>query len=236
MMSRGQVWAGLVLLTGLAFAVSPWLVPGFNGFEPDQFPVPQDNPPVQPAGYAFAIWGVIYVWLLVSAVFGLVSRADAPDWQDMRPALTVSLAVGATWLAVATQNPLGATVLIWVMLISALVALARAPRLDRWYARGPIALYAGWLTAASSVAVGFVLGGYDILPPQVAALVSLNLAIVIGFVTLFLIPNIAEYGVSLAWALVGVIVNNGADAPIVTAFAAGGALFALALGLRSALR
>ena len=53
----------LVLLAALAFALSPLLSSGFNGFAPDQFPIPQDNPPVQPAGYAFAIWGLIYLWL-----------------------------------------------------------------------------------------------------------------------------------------------------------------------------
>ena len=42
----------------LLFAVSPLFTQGFNGFEPDQFPVPQDDPPVQPAGYAFSIWGL----------------------------------------------------------------------------------------------------------------------------------------------------------------------------------
>ena len=34
------------------------LVPGFGGFDANQFPVPQVNPSVQPAGYAFSIWGL----------------------------------------------------------------------------------------------------------------------------------------------------------------------------------
>ena len=54
----------------LFFAASPFLSEGFNGFAPDQFPVPQDDPPVQPAGYAFSIWGVIYLWLIVGTGFG----------------------------------------------------------------------------------------------------------------------------------------------------------------------
>ena len=42
----------LTLLAALAFALSPLLSSGFNGFAPDQFPVPQDNPPVQHAWHS----------------------------------------------------------------------------------------------------------------------------------------------------------------------------------------
>ena len=64
--------AYLTLALSVLFALSPLLAPDFGGFDPDQFPVPQDDPPVQPAGYGFAIWGVIYVWLILSAGFGVL--------------------------------------------------------------------------------------------------------------------------------------------------------------------
>ena len=221
----------VLLLAALAFVASPFLVPGFNGFVPTQFPVPQYDPPVQPAGYAFMIWGVIYVWLLISVVFGLVRRASAPDWAAYRPALSVSLAIGATWLAVAEQSPVIATVLIWAMLGAALVALAKAPQWDRWYARAPVALYAGWLTAASAVALGLVLGGYDIAGEEVAAWAMLGLALVIGIVVLLAIPDCAEYGASLAWASVGIAVAN--EGPLMVGALAAAVLVA-ALAVRSA--
>ena len=50
--------AALCFILSIVFAASPFLVQDFAGFDPNQFPVPQDNPPVQPAGYAFAIWGI----------------------------------------------------------------------------------------------------------------------------------------------------------------------------------
>jgi len=49
----------LLFTAAIAFAISPFLVDGFNGFAPDQFPIPQIDPPAQPAGYAFSIWGLI---------------------------------------------------------------------------------------------------------------------------------------------------------------------------------
>ena len=70
MPSARLIIAILCLLLSIAFAASPLLTPGFGGFDADQFPIPQDNPPVQPAGYAFAIWGLIYAWLILGLGWG----------------------------------------------------------------------------------------------------------------------------------------------------------------------
>lgn len=197
-----------VLATALAFVSSPLLVPGFDGFEPDQFPIPQHDPPVQPAGYAFAIWGVIYAWLVASAAFGLAARANAPDWGEMRPYLALSLGVGAAWLPVAQVSPVLATVLIGLMLGLALAALRRAPRLDRWWARAPVGLYAGWLTAASAVALGLMLAGYGLLGGPAAAVICLLLAFGLAWWVLGRLPDCPEYAIGVAWALIGVAVAN----------------------------
>ena len=198
----------LVLITALAFALSPLLSSGFNGFAPDQFPVPQIDPPVQPAGYAFAIWGLIYLWLVAGAVFGVWDRATDPDWAPMRPALTVSLLIGAGWIPVAQLSPLWATVLIWAMLISAVIALLRAGEADHGWLRAPIALYAGWLTAASSVALGLMLAGQGILSAQMAAYAGIALALAVALAVQALRPDTLAYPAAVIWALVGVGVSN----------------------------
>jgi hypothetical protein len=203
-----RVWAALVLVAAILFAASPWFTQGFNGFEPDQFPVPQDNPPVQPAGYAFAIWGLIYLWLLIGAGFGLLKRSDDPDWAAMRPPLVISLAIGATWLPVANLSPAAATVLILAMLASALLSLFRVGDTDRWLQQTPVAIYAGWLTAASSVSVGLMLGGYGILSGTWAAIVALSIGLVVALVAQYRLHRAPEYGITVIWALIGVIVAN----------------------------
>ncbi|KUF11484.1 hypothetical protein [Pseudoponticoccus marisrubri] len=205
-----RAWAFLCLVAALAFAGSPWLAPGFNGFAPDQFPVPQENPPVQPAGYAFAIWGLIYAWLILGTGFGLLRRMDDVDWAPMRPPLFLSLAVGAVWLPVAQVSPVAATVLIWIMLGAALVSLFRVGDTDRWLQQAPVAIYAGWLTAASCVAVGLLLGGYGVLPATPAALVALLLAVAIAVTVQYRLHRAPEYGITVIWALVAVIVANAA--------------------------
>jgi hypothetical protein len=55
------------------------------------------------------------------------------------------------------------TILIWVMLIGALLALRAAHRTRDWpWLALPIGLYAGWLTAASCVALATVAAGYGL--------------------------------------------------------------------------
>lgn len=203
-----RVWAILVLVAAVAFAAAPWLTPGFGGFEPDQFPVPQDRPPVQPAGYAFAIWGLIYAWLVIGAGFGLVKRADDVDWAPMRPPLFVSLVVGTGWLAVAQASPVWATLLIWGMLATALLSLFRAGDTDRWLQLSPVAVYAGWLTAASSVSIGLLLAGYGWLPETPAALVALSIGLALALVVQYRLHRAPQYGITVIWALVAVIVAN----------------------------
>ncbi len=95
----------LVLLAALAFGLSPLFTPDFRGYDPSQFPVYNESPAILPAGYAFSIWGLIYLWLILHAAFGLWKRSADPAWDATRVPLTVSLAIGAIWLAVAVRDP-----------------------------------------------------------------------------------------------------------------------------------
>lgn len=224
----------LVLILAIAFAISPIWVPDFGGFDADQFPVPQINPPVQPAGYAFAIWGLIYLWLVVGCGFGAWKRRDDPAWAAMRLPLALSLAVGAVWLPVAVLSPIWATILIWVMLVSALWALWQSPRGDGWAAALPVGLYAGWLSAASFVALGLMLGGYGWTSGQVAAWIMLTAAIVLAFGVQMRLGRAPTYGIAVIWALVAVAVRNGFDVTSVSGLALAGAAVMLWPTVRAA--
>lgn len=198
----------LVLIATIAFVVSPLLTPNFGGFDPERYPVPQFNSPVQPAGWAFSIWGVIYLGLLMHAVMGFIRYKDNADWNRGRLALFVSLAIGAIWLSVALVSPVWATVLIWVMLIASLVSLYKARHAQpRWVAIWPVALYAGWLSAASFVSIGLLLGGYGILDGTTAAVVSLALATSFALVNQLRL-RMWPYAVSVAWGFIGICFSN----------------------------
>jgi len=197
----------LIVCASMAFVVSPFLLDPFTGFNPEQLPNPIEQPPLQPAGYAFSIWGVIYLWILAMAGFGLVKRDTARDWDKGRWPLLASLAVGASWIAVALAAPVMATVLIWVMLVGAVWALWLAPSRDRGWHALPVGLYAGWLTAASCVALATIVMGYDILSPLAASWACLVLALVIAVPVAGKV-KVLTYPLAISWALAGVVVQN----------------------------
>lgn len=211
------------VVLALTFAASPFVVADFDGFDADQFPVPQQDPPVQPAGYAFAIWGVIYLWLVAGMGFGLLRRAEDPAWHAMRAPLCVSLALGTIWLSVAVRSPVWASVLIWAMLLSALVALFRAPRHDRGWAAYPLGLYAGWLSAASCVSLGLLASGYGLLDAPTSALVFVFTALVLASGVQSTLRRTPTYAVAVIWALIAIVVQNMRGDQMVAALAGGGA-------------
>lgn len=230
--------AFLLWLAAIAFAVSPFLNPEFGGFDPQRYPVPQINPPVQPAGYAFAIWGVIYLWLLVHVSWGLFFKARDIQWDAPRLWEIVTLGVGAGWLPVALVSPIWATVMIWVMLISALLAALRAGHgQPAWAMSLPLGLYAGWLTAASWVSIGLLGAGYGIAFDETGwAVAALAAALVMAVSMQLSLRGTWTYGLAVAWGFAGIAMANLAQTPWLAALAGVAALLMLALGARAAMR
>lgn len=227
----------LVGLAALAFAASPLFSDGFGGFRPDQFRVPQIDPPVVPAGYAFAIWGLLYLWLVGGAAFGLLKRKTDEDWDPMRLPLALSLGVGAIWIPVAQASPFWATVLIWVMWAGAARAMVTAGDKDRIWQRSPVALYAGWLTAASLVSLTLLLAGNGWIGSVTAALAAIVSAFFLALWVQRLRPDTPEYTLTVVWALVGIVVGNlDPFNPFITGLAGSGAVALTIFALRMSLK
>ncbi|MGL6211600.1 MAG: hypothetical protein ACRC14_17400 [Paracoccaceae bacterium] len=220
----------LLALAMLAFGVAPYVTEPFTGYDPARFPTLIERPSIQPAGYAFAIWGVIYLWLAAHALFGLIQRRTDPAWDAVRAPLTVSLALGAVWLAIANEAPLAATLGIWIMQATALTAFLRAdPTRDRWLLIAPLAIYSGWLTAAALVSTGVIVAGYGLLSDTNSALVMLAVALGIAVVAQSRQRQMPLYGLTVIWALGGIIaVNWTANPTVAYAACTGVAIMAVA--------
>ncbi|MEO0991027.1 MAG: hypothetical protein AAFX00_08790 [Pseudomonadota bacterium] len=211
----------------LAFAASPLVTGGFAGYAPEQFPIPQIEPPIQPAGWAFSIWGLIYLWLIASAGYGMFRKADDLGWDATRWPLIGAAVLGAAWIPTARADPITATIMIWAMLGFALWAYAVAPDTDRLWLRGPLGLFAGWLTAAASVSVGLVGAGYGFLSNElIAAYFGLAIALAVAAAVLLVTAPALAFGAALAWALAGITVAN-LGGFVGLSMASGGAAFVI---------
>lgn len=228
--------AALLLLVTLAFGAAPFLTPPFRGYDPALFPVDIPRPSIQPAGYAFAIWSVIYLWLAVHAVTSLWKRSENPIWDRTRLPLALAIALGSAWLSIAPVAPILATVVIIVMAGAALMAFLRADTgTDRWLLSAPIAILAGWLSAAAAVSTGVVIAGYGLLTDTASALVMIVATTALAITIQRRKPQMPVYGLTVIWALAGIVVVNAGLNPT-AAISAGLGIAAMALTLRSTLR
>lgn len=195
-----------LLALAIAFAVSPLLSNGFGGFSAESFPVQVDRWPAQPVGWAFSIWGLIYLALVLSAAWSVLRPAEMPGWGTVSWPLGLSLFLGIFWVEAAMRSPLLATAMILPMTALALTAMFKLRSGRREWAA--VGLYAGWLTAASGVAVSVVLTGYGILPPRVAAIALIVAVLVLAVAVAARHPRVLSYRAGVIWALFGVIVAN----------------------------
>ncbi|MCH2075474.1 MAG: hypothetical protein MK180_01135 [Rhodobacteraceae bacterium] len=231
-----KIASWLTAILAVTFAGAPFVADPFTGFASDMLPIPQDNAPIIPAGYAFSIWGIIYLGLVISGLYGAFRHAEDPEWHRARLVLIPSLAIGTAWLFIANASVTWATVTIWLMLVTALAALYLSPLQNRIWLRAPVGLYAGWLSAASFVSLAVWLAGNFYLYEELGwALILIPCATALATLVMLTTRRAPEYGVAVTWALIGIAVKNFGELsiPNVGYLAAGCAALMALLTLRA---
>lgn len=172
------------------------------------------------AGYAFSIWGVIYLGLLIYAVRQVLpATGESPLLNQLGwPSALAFLGIGWWIVAAAFDWEMGTIALIFgallVLLIPLLLnareirALPRMAR-ERWMVVWPLALLAGWLGIAAPVNVLTVLTGNGDLPtvlaPTVWALIAVVLVTAKALAVTWVLRTPA-FALPIAWGLLAVFV------------------------------
>lgn len=209
--AAGQVLLPVALFSGGfdATAAQPGLVDAAN--------------PATPAGYAFAIWGVIYLGAGAYAVLqALPGRAGDPLFRRIGWLTALGYALCCAWLWFARFGPVWPTVpLIAAMLLSLGAAFVLAVRgldvkgrIERFMVITPLAIYTGWLSAATFVNAADVLPGYGfdrfgLSASELGVMVVVAGGLTATIFTLFSRAKLA-YVAAVLWALVSIVVANGA--------------------------
>ncbi len=207
---------------------------------------------VTPAGYVFAIWGLIYLGQLAFLAQTLrPSHLADPLLRriGLLPALIGVL--NGVWILLWHYEVFAATVVVMAALLLSLIWLYRradfdatarpgsnVARDDRWLVQVPWSLYLGWITVATIANVAAVgnwagVPTFGVAEPLIAAAVLLvGLAIA---VTVMLRTADVAYGAVIVWAYVGIVVKEAATGWV--PWVAGlGALVVAALVLGALLR
>ncbi|MBC6608869.1 hypothetical protein H8B13_18755 [Hymenobacter sp. BT188] len=178
---------------------------------------------ITPAGYAFSIWGAIFLALTIYAVWQLLPAQRHNSLPDtIAVPLTVASLATAAWVVLFAYELIGLSVLTMLVILGALIIVyGRARRqvlageASAWVSV-PFALYLGWISVAS--AINITLGLRDMgwqTPLNVAVLLAFGLLAVVVALGLIISRAFREsvYPLVLTWALVAIWVAQRAAYP-----------------------
>ncbi|MEL7361221.1 MAG: tryptophan-rich sensory protein [Bacteroidota bacterium] len=184
---------------------------------------------VTPAGWAFAIWGVIFLGVLVFAAYQARPGARGARYDALGVPFVSATVLTGLWQIPWLTGRLGLAAVVIVGILASLIWLyVRLDRMgmtttERWLLGVPTSLFLAWLTVATplniTVALADAFGtGAAFWPPLLVAIVA-----GIGALLLSRTGDVAFAGV-LVWAFAAIYARNGAAAPLLTGVLAIGVL------------
>ena len=222
----------LVALFAWAMPVIAWLsntgmFGPTNGAISDRYPTL-----IVAAGYAFAIWGPIFVLDVVYGTWQFLGGAADPRLRRIRPLTAVGFALTSAWMIVFSFQWFWlALLIIWVSLACLLAAAWQVSHTMRhgrgpWWQWVPLSLHAGWVSLAVFLNLAQVIVAFRLLPtadmlPWTLLLFALAAALVLT--ALARMSGNPWYALAALWGLVGVYVKQrgsdlaGADTAAVVA-------------------
>lgn len=208
----------LIVLAAAVFAVVVPLIQNLAGLGLTQAEFAADgDTTLKVAGYAFSIWGLIYLGLMAYAIRQalpqtgeslLISRMGWPS--------AVALFGIGFWIIVAALNLKVASVgVIFASLLALLIPLLLSAGTIRGLSRGdrdrllvawPLAALAGWLTVAAPLNLITTATALDALPAALSptgwALLAVAVVLLVGLGVTWRLRLLA-YPLPIAWGLIG---------------------------------
>ena len=199
-----------------------------------------------PAGYAFAIWSIIYLGLIVLGVYMVFraykSKANNEFIEKAAPPLILAHLGNAVWLWFWLNEQVGISVFAMLFILSMLILTVLRLNMERWDAPlkfialvwWPIDLYFGWISVATIANISAYLaklnwnGGFSEISWTV---IMVSVATLLALFMIYT-RNMREYAAVFIWALIAIAVRHAEQIPIIAWSAIIGASI---LGIASAL-
>jgi hypothetical protein len=209
-----------VLVTALTQVAAAPLTPLLLGASADTGSISDANhTAATPAGYAFSIWGLIYLASLVLAVYQLLGSAPASA-ANRRTGwfLVLAFACSTVWV------PIFGSGLIWLaqlvifalaaflaIALIRLTALGPAPStVERWCLRIPVGIYLGWAICASAAGLALTLRWFGTgergAVPIAVSLFVVVLAVIACLIVVLRLDSLAGFAFTACWALIAIAI------------------------------
>ncbi len=179
--------------------------------------------PIVPPGWAFAIWGVIFLGCLVFAVYAaLPGNLTNPLLRRIGWLAVMAFALNTLWelwvpvysLDAVALGILGVLLVVMVIVMMQIAAAAPLTTGTTWFVRFPLSLLAGWITAAFFVGLSVTARFYGIAFEDgtglVPSLVVLTAASLFAAGVLFSGAG-WMYAIGVVWGLAAIAIGTAAS-------------------------
>ncbi|MGD9130042.1 MAG: tryptophan-rich sensory protein [Candidatus Bathyarchaeota archaeon] len=196
---------------------------------------------VTPAGFTFAIWGIIYTLLAVFTVYQLLpTNRDKPFLSQIGLLFALSSILNVSWLFLWHYDMITYSLVLMLALLTSLILIYR--RLDigkatvslkeRVCVHLPFSVYLGWISIATiaNVSVALTAAGWDGwgIADATWAVAIIAVALVLTLAVLATRRDVA-FSLVVVWALVGILSKQSDFQNIVLAAEVGIAIILLAV-------
>ena len=220
--------AVLVLAATAGMIAFNWLAAtGYvNGITPqaisDKYPTN-----ITPAGYAFAIWSLIYLGMAAFSIYQMTA-ANVVRFRAIRSLYIMSCALNCAWIYFWHQDRIEICLAIILGLLAVLLLINVKLRqfdsiADSAIVKAPFGIYFGWVTAASLVNFAVLLVYLKIDISSSATAVGVTLILLAAALAVLVRIKLTNYfyPLAIAWALTAIAVKQSGQTLIVVAAALG---------------
>jgi hypothetical protein len=183
---------------------------------------------VTPAGYAFAIWSLIYLGLIAFSIYQMLP-GNLAKFAGIRTIYIISAALNCAWIYFWHQDQIAVCLLIIALWLFSLFLINQRLKgvsdlAGYWAAKAPFGIYFGWVTAATLVNFAIALRYFNVdLSASAWTWIAVGLIIfaaAMGLVVRFKMANYL-YPLAIAWALTAIGVKQSGQTLVVVAAAFG---------------
>lgn len=182
---------------------------------------------ITPAGYAFSIWGLIYLMLLAFLIFQWRTYFKGYYEKSIDPTgvwLGITNILNALWIYIWTTEQLGLSVLIMLGLLISIIVLMFRLKLEIWDAPmniialvwWPICIYLGWIIIAMVANTSAWLVSLNALPNlQVEWTIAILVVATIIYLFITWSRNLREAALVGLWAFAAIAFKQINSEPII---------------------
>lgn len=176
-----------------------------------------------PAGYAFAIWGLIFLMLVGYSLFQIqrafFSSKESLFIEQTAWWFTIANVLNAAWVVAFTYDYIGLSVIIMIGILISLLKIVWKTNMERWDAPisvialvwWPICIYSGWIAVATIANIAAFFASIEVtgseLTQVIWTMVMITIAILVNVLMVWL-RNMREFAGVAIWALIAIFIRH----------------------------